>query len=248
MLTLFEAGIAAARAQAKAGRVAVARRTLLAVLAQPELEPKQQVLAHREAAKLAVAGEQYRRARRHLRAARVLAPHDAEIHYELGRVFEDDPYGCDRRAAQRYRKAVQLNINEPKYQAALGRAMIRNRETRSGIKMLRRAANAAPTDIEVLELVTEGLRDAGRSDLAFELLSKARFLAPADSGISHLWIRSKFDRAAEYQKRQNSSRSESIVPRLRLYDKNATTRTRTDNGSRPVAHFVRLRSSRNDPA
>ena len=48
-------------------------------------------------------------------------PIDAEVHYELGVAFESDPYGCDYRAARRFRKAVALDPKQPKYLAALER-------------------------------------------------------------------------------------------------------------------------------
>lgn len=202
--------------------------------------------AHRAAAEVCLAADRFRAARRHLYAALRLAPDHARCRYLLGRAFADDPLGCDRRAARHYRKAVKLNASQPLYRAALGRAMVRIDETRSGVNVLKRAAEAAPADAEVLTIVVEGLREAGEADLAFELLSKARFLAPADTAVRHLWNRTRYDVAAQQQ--QHGRRDEQpaepsrVVPFIRLVGDNTAPaqRTRHDAPSRPAAHVGRL--------
>lgn len=201
------------------------------------------------AAERCLAAGRFRSARRHLRAALRRVPDDARCRYLLGRALSDDPHGCDRRAARHYRKAVKLNASEPRYRAALGLALVRIDNTRSGVNVLRRAAEAAPTDTEVLALVVEGLREAGESELAFQLLSKARFLAPADPTVLHLWNRTRFDVTARNQQAARAAESEPqrVVPFLRLVGGNRTpdtgraaNRTRQDAASRPVAHVGRL--------
>jgi len=197
--------------------------------------------AHRSAAEVCLAAERFRAARRHLFAALRRDPADARCRYLLGRAFAEDPHGCDRRAARHYRKAVKLNASEPLHRAALGRALIRIDDTKAGVTVLRRAAQAAPSDAEVLAVVVEGLREAGESDLAFKLLTDARFLAPADDAIRHLWDRTRFDRVAQQQKqtRTDNTGAPGVVPFLRLHDAN-TPRTRADHPSRPAAHVGRL--------
>ena len=71
---------------------------------------------------VAASAEKYRRARKLLREAVALDPTDAGLWFEMGRAYEDDPHGDDRKAARRYKKAAQLNANEPKYKAALSAA------------------------------------------------------------------------------------------------------------------------------
>lgn len=249
MLTLFSSGFAAASALAAAGRRTEARRALAALLRRPTLSDGEALQAHLAAAKLALAGERYRRARRHLRAAGRLSPDDAAIQYDLGRALESDPYGCDRRAANRYKKACQLNATEPIYRASLGRAMIRLNEVASGVKVLLRAAAAAPTDVAVLDIVADGLREAGRTGEAFRVLSKARFLAPTNPVIARLWSRAKYDLAAERQRGNHPPRRPAAATALKLRFDAAdqpTTRTRLDQGNRPAAHIGRLRMYNSD--
>lgn len=207
------------------------------------------------AAERCLSAGRYRSARRHLRAALRRTPDDARCRYLLGRALADDPHGCDRRAARHYRKAVKLNASEPLYRAALGLALVRIDDTRSGVNVLRRAAEADPTNTEVLAIVVEGLREAGESELAFQLLSKARFLAPADPDVLHLWNRTRFDVTAQGQQASQASGTERqrVVPFLRLVGgnagpaesrvesrANAAGRTRQDRAAQPTSHVGRL--------
>ena len=250
MLSLFASGYAAATDLATSGRRAEARKAYDALLRQT-ITPEERVQTLMAAGKLAYSAEQYRRARRHLLAAGRLAPGDATIQYELGCAFENDPYGCDRRATRRYRKACQLNAKEPIYRASLGRAMIRIRELTSGVNVLRRAAKEAPTDVAVLEVVADGLREAGRNDLAFNILSQARFLAPANGDITRLWSRAKYDLAAEQQRitlrSQQRALPEGHPVALKLrFAAHPQGQVRRDNGCRPASHLGRLKAYNSD--
>jgi tetratricopeptide (TPR) repeat protein len=206
------------------------------------------VEAHKVAAEECLAANRYRAARRHLIAALRRVPDDARCRFLLGRAFADDPHGCDRRAARHYRKAVKLNASSPLYRAALGRALVRIDDTQAGVNVLRRAAEAAPADAEVLGIVAEGLREAGEADLAFELLSKARFLAPTDTTVRDLWFRTRFDVIAQNQKGTRTAAARTptaptrVVPFVRLVGGNTASapRTRHDLPSRPAAHVGRL--------
>ncbi len=245
MLSLLDGGLATAAHQFRTGRPQHAAATL-DCLRGGAGDTAQAVTVLRAAAAVAASAERYRRARKLLRDAIALAPTDAAVWFEMGRAYEDDPRGDDRKAARRYKKAAQLNADEPKYKAVLGRAMVRINEVGSGVRQLCRAADAAPTDADVLGVVAEGLREAGRAELAFSLLSKARFLAPNDRGIEHLWTRAKFDMLAQRQKggRTNSPAS---IPMLRVFnDSPARPIGRTDNAHTPAPHIARLRAFRTD--
>lgn len=245
MLSLLDAGLTTAAHLFQTGRSARAAATL-DLLRSGAGTTAEAVRVLRAAASVAVSAEKYRRARKLLRDAIALAPTDAALWFELGRAFEDDPRGCDRKAARRYKKAAQLNANEPKYKATLGRAMVRINEVGNGVRVMCRAADAAPTDPEVLGVVAEGLREAGRAELAFHLLSKARFLAPADRGIEHLWTRAKFDMLAEQQR--GGQIQPTSIPMLRVFNDAPVSQktTRTDYGNTPAPHIARLRAFRSD--
>ncbi len=245
-LSLFDGGLTTAAQQFQTGRTSRAAATLRQVRGGADT-PADAVKVLRAGASVAVCAEKYRRARELLREALALAPTDAGLWFDLGRAYEDDPHGCDRKAARRYQKAAQLNANEPKFKATLGRAMVRINEVGRGVRQLCRAADAAPADADVLGVVAEGLREAGQAELAFELLSKARFLAPADRGIQHLWARAKFDMLAERQRGGQGTQPTSI-PMLRVFNDAPAPRpnVRTDNTHTPAPHIARLRAFRSD--
>src|SRR5438045_1878764 len=105
-LTLIDAAWASAHDAARTGRRADALAILLALRARAALPPTTAAKAHRLAAALHLNADRYAAARRHLRAAAKLEPGNADTHYQLGVAFEDDPHGCDERAARRFRRAT----------------------------------------------------------------------------------------------------------------------------------------------
>ena len=250
-LTFFESGFASATALAKSGRYTAARRALSGLRAACDLEASSAHRLHSTAAEWAMRSERFSEARKHLVRALKLAPTDAAGHFALGRAHEADPFGCDRMAVRRYRKAIHLNANEPKYRAALGRALVRVDNVLAGVKILCRAAEAAPSDPEVLEIVAEGLREAGRPDEAFRVMSHARFLAPDDRAIKKLWDRSRFGLTAATQQahrrsddRVRPTENMAVLPFLRVTG--GVRKTRYDAPSTGNVPTVRLKAYRQD--
>lgn len=248
MLSLFSAGVERAGRLAKAGQLANAHSTLDTALPSAT-DSAEAARGHAAAAEVAVRAERFKLARRHLREAVRLRP-TAAWHFALAQAFENDPFGCDRRAAKHYKKAHQLDASTPKYKAALGRAMVRIGETKSGVNVLCRAVTAAPVDREVLQIAVEGLAEAGHSDRAFRLLSQARFLAPHDTAIRQLWQQTRYDLAAEGQRagRLAAARQPAVIPFLKVFESEPAgePKTRRDVGSHPAAHVGRLRTYRAD--
>lgn len=241
MLTFHDAVWASARECAANGRRADALTQLAPLLSSPDTPPHLLLLAHRLAARVHAAGENYRAARKHLRVAAKLAPPTAEIHYELGVAFERDPYGCDRRAARRFREAVKLNPREAKYVAALGRALVRINRVRAGVKHLRTAAELAPNNAVVLKVVVDGMCDANRAVEAARIVTKARFLAPADAKLRRLADDLRYSVAQQAQRRGAKVGAGPVaLPFLRI--EGGTVRR--DSGSRTVPHLGRLRAYR----
>lgn len=253
MLTFHDAAWASARECAANGRRAEALARLAPLLSSPDTPPAMLLLAHRLAARVRAAGENYRAARTHLHVAAKLAPQTAEIHYELGVAFERDPYGCDRRAARRFRNAVELNPHEPKYVAALGRALVRINRVRAGVKHLRTAAELAPDSAAVLKVVTDGLCEANRAVEASRIVTKARFLAPADAKLRRLADDLRYATAQQTQRRDQQrtvgAGPKMLLPFLRIETGAAAPSgeggiVRRDAASRAAPHMGRLRAYR----
>lgn len=251
MLTFHDAVWASARDCAAAGRRADALAFLAPLLSSADAPPRLVRLAHRLAGRLHAATQNYRMTRKHLLAAAKLDPNCAEVHYELGLAFERDPYGCDQRAARRFRKAVALVPKEPRYAAALGRALVRTNRVRAGVTWLTIAATGAPADPEVMAVVTDGLCDAGRPRLARKLVAKARFLAPADRAFHKLWDDVNYAEAAARKQKAPPAigRRPALLPFLQVVRDDRPTGVgviRRDLASRPAPHLGRLRAYRTE--
>jgi len=203
-LSFFEAAWTRSRDHALAGRRREALTTLRPLLAGTDaaggIPATLATLAHRLAARLHFNAEDYRAARRHLRAARRLAPRHAETHYELGLAWERDPHGSDRFARHSYRRADRLNPGLPKYLAAHGRALVRNDRAARGRRLLREAARLAPDQSAVLQVVVEGLRESGRVNEAYRLAVRAKFLAPGCREVNRLYAEARFALTADSQR------------------------------------------------
>ena len=202
-LSFFEAAWTRSRDHALAGRRREALTALQPLLAGTDAAGgppvKLVTLGHRLAARLHFNAENYRVARRHLRAARRLAPAHAETHYDLGLAWERDPQGSDRFALHSYRRADRLTPDVPKYLAAHGRALVRNDRAVRGRRLLRRAAHLAPGKPAILRVVVEGLRESGRPDEAYRLVVKAKFLAPNCRDVNQLYAEARFALTARTQ-------------------------------------------------
>ena len=133
-LTYFESGFASATALAECGRYSEARRALRGLWASVDSEPLAARRLHATAAGWAMRAGRFPEARKHWKRALRLAPNDAAGHFALGLAHEADPFGCDRTAVRKYRKAIQLNANQPIYRATLGRALVRVDNVRAGGK------------------------------------------------------------------------------------------------------------------
>jgi Flp pilus assembly protein TadD len=240
-LSLLDAAWASARDLADAGRRADAHAILQQLLARRDLPPGLAFKAHRLSATLALEADQYRSARRHLIAAAKLEPTDAETQYQLGVAFEDDPYGCDERAARRFRRATRLDPDTATYWASLGRAAMRTNRDRAGLKAIRRAVALAPTDTAVLTIAIEALRDAGRARLAWKVVCRARFLAPTNADLRKLWERVKFDLACSQQKAPRPLGA-LVLPFVCVVSRGGESRRiRRDAGSNAGPHLGRFR-------
>jgi Flp pilus assembly protein TadD len=240
-LSLLDAAWASARDFANAGRRADAHAILRSLMGRPDLPAQCAIRAHRLAATLDLQVDRYRSARKHLVAAAKLDPRDAETHYQLGVAFGDDPYGCDERAARRFRRAAKLAPDNGEYWAALGRAAIRINRDRSGLKAIRRAVSLAPTDPSVLTVVVEALRDAGRVRFAWKVVCRARFLAPTNLELRKLWERVKFDLACSRQKNPHAVAAR-VLPFVCVVGRGGESRRiRRDAGSNTGPHVGRFR-------
>ena len=265
-LTLIPTGFETIRAAAASGQTADALTNLARLLARPDVPAALALEGHRLAGELAVNLGRFATARRHLKAAAELDSTDAATRYLAGRAWEEDPDGCDRRAAISFRKANVLDGTNPLYRAAFGRAAARCGKVRRGVREMLAAAEQAPGAVEVIRIVVGGLLEMGKPGEARGVLAAARFARPNHPELTALWERTKFETARLAQKHAAKGRGHTrfaqdaqpardggrvLLPFVRIADGTGATAptrgtVRVDTVSFPRPHFGRRAVGRAD--
>lgn len=258
-LAVIDDGLAAARSLARKGRRTEALAQAKRLLNRPDLPVVAAADAHRVVAELLLDLERYATARRHLRAALALEPEHARTHFLMGLAFERDPHGDDLRAARRFRKASELVPANAAYRGAFGRAAVRCDRVKRGVRELLAASEAALKDAMLLEVVADGLIEAGKVRLAERIIVKARFLCPGSGEVRRLWERVRFAAARQGQRCGSSTQDAGpareggvqLLPFLRVVrsspgGKTPLANVRRDAISIPKPHLARLRSTNAD--
>jgi hypothetical protein len=239
MLTLIDAGWESVRATAERGQRADALTRLRGLLARPDVPAALAAEGHRFAGELALDLGRYATARRHLKASAALAPECGGTHYLAGRAWEEDPDGCDRKAAICYRRATKLG-SQSLHRAAFGRAAARCGKVRFGVREMLAATEQAPGDLAVVRIAVQGLLEVGRVAAARRVLTTARFLRPGVPELTGLWERVKFEAARQAQRAGATARTREIA----RYAQDAQFAT---DGDRVTLPFVRVVRDANAP-
>ncbi|MFO0804912.1 MAG: hypothetical protein U0791_17530 [Gemmataceae bacterium] len=254
-LALVPGSMEVARRFARQGRTSDARRQSLRLLRRTDLTVAEAADAHRVLGDIELDTEHHAKARRHFRASLALEPSHARTWFQAGLACERDPHGDDRRAARCYRKAMTLAEQNFTYRAAFGRAAIRCDHVKRGVRELLKCTEAALKDASLLEVVVEGLLEAGRTTAANRIVMQARFSCPGASGIRRLQDRVRYESARRGQRRASSTQDAGpdtdvggrLLPFLRIARSEAGGTTpaatvRSDVASFPRPHLPRLRS------
>jgi hypothetical protein len=197
--------------------------------------------------------------------AAAIGPTHAHTFYVWGLAFERDPHGSDCLAAKKFAKASKLEPTNPKYRAALGRSAVRGDRKKRGIHELQEAATLAPGDVAVIQVVIEGMIEAGQLSMASRVLNRARFLcfeSSKDRELVALMERVGFESARRVQRETRRHEQDAefardggrmVLPFLRKVKRTGgktgsktNGSTRRDVVSLPKPHFPRLRIRRAD--
>ncbi len=135
---------------------------------------------------------QYKKARRHLAAALAYQPDNPHYHHLMATILEDDDEGNQDLALEHYRLAVKFDPHHTDYLCDHGLCALGQDRAAEGLKALRRAAELAPDDPEVLRRVVQGLGEEGELGEAQSLLRAALFRHPRDERFKDLWSRHQF--------------------------------------------------------
>ncbi len=238
-LTLIPTGWELVRATAERGGRASALVQLERVLARPDVPAALVADGHRLAAELALDLSQYATARRHLKAVVELEPGDAGARFLLGRAWEEDPDGCDRRAAIAFKKATALDPANALSRACFGRAAERCGSVKRGTREMLAAVAAAAGDVAVVRVAVQGLLEVGKVADARQVIARARFLCPGNGELTALWQRVNFEDARRTQRKlvkaEKSNKAERTSGKTR-YAQDAHFAT---DGDRVTLPFVR---------
>lgn len=159
----------------------------------------------------------FRRARRHLTAALRHQPDNARYHYLMATALQMDDEGSQERAADHYRRALELDPGHTQCLADYGLLRVRMGEVEEGIAQLNQAVEKAPEDVEVLGKLVKGLRLAGRSDDARQALRLALFRHPHAPRFRRLWSDYQFQQARQHseaarlKRRGENAEDEAVV-------------------------------------
>lgn len=254
-LALVGCGMDVARLYARKGRRNDARRQALQLLRRSDLTVAEAADAQRVVGEIELDSECFAKARKHLRSSLALEPEHARTWFLAGLAYERDPHGDDRRAACCFRKAAKLATENATYRAAFGRAAIRCGHLKRGVRELMLCTEAALKDAGLLEVVVEGLLEAGKVNAANRIVTQARFSCPGASGIRRLQDRVRYESARRGQRRASSTQDAGpdtdvgvrLLPFLRVVRSDTGGKTppanvRQDVASFPRPHLPRLRS------
>lgn len=151
-------------------------------------------------AEIHLARRNFPKARRHLTAALTHQPASARYYYLLATALASDAKADPLQAADAYRQSLAHDPDQPDCLGELGLLALEIGQTEEGLRCLRRAAELAPDDPEVLRRLVEGLVQEGCEDEARRALQAARFRNPRDARFTRLWNDFQFRRLHERQR------------------------------------------------
>ena len=218
-INLFDHLLSLGRRYQELGRWRDAANALGTLAGFPSLPAAQAEEVQARLGELALKRKRYRRARRHLTAALMYSPDNAHYHYLLAAAWRADDQGNDDRAAEHYRRSLELEPDQVKCLGELGLLLIRTGENEEGLGCLRKAATLAPADGEAAARLVKGLRLTGHGEEARSTARAALFSNPRSPRFRQLWRDSQFkqvlrEQAAARRLRRRAAAGEDGGPRL----------------------------------
>ncbi len=207
-LNLVDRLLAQGRKYQQVGRPHEALHYLQRLAGLPELPPAVAEEAQVRLAELQLGRSRYRRARRHLKIALLYQPDSARYHYLMGTALSADEKADPRRAAEHYRKALELEPDQPACLRAYGLVALQVGQTEAGVQALYRAVELQPDDPAALGDLVEGLMQLGRNDEARGVLLAAQFRHARDRRFQQLWHDFQFRLLHDQQRAQRHAQAE----------------------------------------
>ncbi|HTU22269.1 MAG TPA: tetratricopeptide repeat protein [Gemmataceae bacterium] len=159
-------------------------------------------------AEICLKRRKYKQARRHLMALLQHQPDNARYHYLLATALQAEEGAELERAAEHYRRALELDPGHVKCLADYGCLLLRLGQTEEGLSRLHEAVECAPDDVEVLGKLVKGLRLSGQSDKARAVLQHAMFRNAGSPRFRKLWNEFRFQQARRQHEAERLQRAE----------------------------------------
>lgn len=137
----------------------------------------------------------YVRARRHLATVLLYGPENACYHYLMAIALDSGNKAQPDRAARHYRKSLQIDPEQADCLTDYGLLSLRLGQNREGFKALRRAAELAPDDADILARAAQGFWEFGRTSEARSLVRMGLFLHARDARFQQLYHDFEFSQA-----------------------------------------------------
>jgi len=207
-------------------------------------------------AELHLKRRRFTRARRHLTAALQYQPSSARYHFLMATALHTDSGGDLERAADHLRQALEIEPDNVRCLTDFGLLLIRMGQNEEGLGKLRRAAEIAPDQPDVLAKVVKGLRLSGGSDEAQSLLRAALFRNSRNPRFRKLWSDFQLEalrrrqETARLRRRNNPDEGPVLLPFLRVEPEAPSaevhaTILRSDEGPAATARAARRSEQRN---
>jgi tetratricopeptide (TPR) repeat protein len=207
-------------------------------------------------AELHLKRRRFARARRHLTAALRYQPNSARYHFLMATALHSDDRGDLERAAEHFRQALAQEPDHVRYLADSGLLLVRMGQNDEGLKRLRRAAELAPDQADVLAKLMKGLRLSGQSDEARSALRAALFRNSRNPHFRKLWSDFQIDalrrrqETARLQRRRGAAEGPVLLPFVRVVSDTPPadvhpTVVRSDGLSAAAARAARRSEQRN---
>jgi tetratricopeptide (TPR) repeat protein len=186
-LNLLEHLLDQGRRYQRAGRHRDATRLLTRLADFRELPGEVAEEAQARLGELHLRRRRHARARRHLTAALGHRPDSARYHYLMAVAVRADDQGDLGRAAEHYRRSLELNPAQVRCRGEYGLLLLRLGRADEGLAQLREALALAPDDLGALGKLVQGLCLLGRAEEARAELLAARFRQPRSRELRRRW-------------------------------------------------------------
>ena len=245
-LNLFTQLLDAGRILIELGRPLEATKRLNSLIALADVPAPIAADAHRLLGELHLHDESFALARRHLKRS-LKQCEDAESRFLLAEAITQDENADWSLARKYYRKALKHRPKDARYLRGYAEWAFQMGHETFGLRLLRKAVKIAPTDLDVLESLSDVLCGQRRFTEAEKLLSIARFQLKNNTRLNQLVSDVQFDRVRARQSSEPTHvERAAVLPFAVDADggRKPSVIVRQDRQSRSAPHLPRLMAYR----